>query len=84
MALEKQGYQTAPRGTTKVKFNINEDGTIVTDGSAAAGTKYVSINQANAANGLDDNNAVFAAFASITGGVFDLYSNKMTVTWSVT
>lgn len=85
MALEKEGYRSAIRGTTKVKVETDENGNIViSDSVTAKGNKYLSINQVNAANNYADNNDVIGVFVSIVGGQYDPYSNKMTVTWGLT
>lgn len=84
MALEKEGYITANRGTTKVRVYTNEDGDIASDDDVIKGYRYYSVNTVNASNGLVDNQAVLNLFLDFVGATeTDEASNKMTVTWGV-
>lgn len=85
MALDKEGYITAHRGTTKVKVAINENGDIASEDDVVAGSRYYSVNQVNASNNLADNQAILELFLGFVGasGSSDQASNKMTVTWGV-
>lgn len=81
MSLAKTGYDDAVKGTMSEKINLNSDGYIAQDGETVAGTKRISINNANAANDLETNHNIIAAFMDFAGGTSDEISNKFSVTW---
>lgn len=81
MALEKNGYQDAIRGTTKVNIAMDADGHIAPAGTTPAGTKRFTLNKVNADNSLTDNTEVLNFFLNLANGVQDSLSNQMQVTW---
>lgn len=82
MALAKDGYQDAIRGTTKVNVAVDADGHIAPEGTTAAGTKRFTINKVNADNSLQDNTDVLNFFLTLANGRADSLTNQMQVTWS--
>lgn len=83
MALAKTGYRDAQQLTTKVSVNIDERGNIATDPDDSVGAKNYTINRANAANGLTENNQLFNFFIGMLGGTIITNSNTATVKWQV-
>lgn len=84
MALDKEGYITAHRGTTKVRVPTTSDGNIAMEDDTATSVRYYSINQVNSSNNLADNQAVLNLFLGFVGAPeTDPVDNKMTVTWGV-
>lgn len=82
MALAKDGYTSAIRGTTKANIAVDANGYIVPEGTTPAGTKRFSINKVNADNSLTDNTDVLNFFLNLARGQHDSLSNQMTVTWN--
>lgn len=81
MALEKTGYQSAVRGTTKANIGVDENGYIAIEGTTPAGSKRFTINKVNADNSLTDNTEVLEFFMNLAQGKQDSLSNQMQVTW---
>lgn len=82
MALEKTGYKSAVRGTTKVNVPVDANGNIAAAGTTPAGTKKFQINKVNAENSLTDNTEVLNFFLTLANGGQDSLSNTMQVTWN--
>lgn len=83
MALAKEGYTPALRGTTKVNIPIDESGYIVPEGGNAASTKTFTITAVSAENSLTDNTDVLSFFLQLANGQQDSLSNTMSVKWEV-
>lgn len=84
LALAKDGYSNAIKGTTSQKINLREDGTIAQDGDTIAGSKRISINTANASNSATTNQNIFRAFLDFVGnGSTDTLTNKFQVSWEI-
>lgn len=82
MALAKEGYTSAIRGTTKANIGVDANGYIAPEGTTPAGTKRFSINKVNADNSLTDNTDVLNFFLTLARGSQDSLSNQMSVTWN--
>lgn len=82
MALAKEGYASAIRGTTKANVGVDVNGQIAPAGTTPAGTKRFSINKVNADNSLTDNTEVLDFFLNLAQGRHDSLSNQMQVTWT--
>jgi len=82
MALAKEGYASAIRGTTKANVAVDADGHIAPEGTTPAGQKRFSINKVNADNSLTDNTDVLNFFLTLARGQHDSLSNQMQVTWT--
>lgn len=82
MALAKEGYSDAVRGTTRVKIGVDDNGQIAPEGEAT-GTKNFSINRVNAGNNLSDNTEVLNFFLNLAQATSDSLTNTMDVKWGV-
>lgn len=82
MALAKEGYTSAIRGTTKANIAIDENGYIAPEGTTPAGQKRFTLNKVNADNSLTDNTDVLNFFLNLAQGKQDSLSNQMSVTWN--
>lgn len=83
MALDKTGYTSAIRGTTRVNVAVDSDGNIAPAGTTPASQKGFQINRVNAENSLTDNTEVLNFFLTLANGVQDSLSNTMQVKWGV-
>ena len=83
MALEKEGYTSAVRGTTKVNVPIDNEGLIVTDTSISVATMKFQVSAVNAENSLADNTDVLNFFIGLANGISVSDTNTMQVTWEV-
>lgn len=81
MALIKQGYKDAIRGTTSSKVPITADGNIAQSSEEISGTKRFNFRFANAENGLNDNSKLLNIFLGFVGGSIETGTNEMSVKW---
>lgn len=83
MALAKEGYTSAVRGTTTVKVLTDDNGYIAESQESAASTKRFQISAVNADNNLTDNTEVLNFFLTLARGITLTDSNTMSVKWEV-
>lgn len=83
MALVKQGYSAASRGTAYGIVKLNSSGFIAVDDDEVATTKTVQVNLANADNTQADNQLLLSTLFGFVPNAKDVTNDRMRVIWEV-
>lgn len=83
MALAKQGYKSAIRGTAYVAVPMNDDGYIAESADTAVGTKNVQLTMVNAENSQATNQQIASLFFGFMPSTKAVANDRMRVIWEV-
>lgn len=83
MALAKEGYRSAVRGTAYASVPLNDDGYIASTTDTPIGTKNLQLTMVNAANSQEDNQSLTNIFLGFVDSYRQGSNYKMRVVWEV-
>lgn len=83
MALIKNGYSAAIRGTAYANVPLNDEGEIATTSDTPASTKVMQFTMANADNSQADNDTLVNIFFGFAPNSRSVANDKMRVIWEV-